>query len=176
MPETPTSSARSGWFSSMPLLQRITGQQQEEEDEGVASMSCFPSLTYYERIMGFTACFLAGTIIWLFSFGSFTEMLTGNPSRFALTYTLGNVISLFSSCFLVGPMQQLKNMSDKNRRMASMLYVGSLIGTLVLCFTYPISLLIIILVIAQFVAMSWYTLSYIPFGRSVARRLLVALV
>lgn len=68
------------------FLGKLTGK--EEND------SCFPSLSYRERITGFVVCFALGTLIQCFSFGSLMGIVLGKISKFAFMYTLGNIISL----------------------------------------------------------------------------------
>lgn len=37
---------------------------------------------------------MAGYLIQLLSFGSFIGVVTGNPTKFAIIYSLGNILSL----------------------------------------------------------------------------------
>ncbi len=43
------------------------------------------------------------------------QLLEGNPTPFAVMYTLGNVISICSTCFLYGPWSQAKKMFASTR-------------------------------------------------------------
>jgi hypothetical protein len=43
------------------------------------------------------------------------ELLKGNPVPFAITYTIGNVIGICSTCFLYGPWSQFKKMFAPTR-------------------------------------------------------------
>jgi len=52
----------------------------------------------------------------------------------AVLYTFGNIVSLFSTAFLFGPLRQLKNMFQLKRITATLLYIAALIGTLVVAF------------------------------------------
>ncbi|EOD09736.1 hypothetical protein EMIHUDRAFT_47231, partial [Emiliania huxleyi CCMP1516] len=54
----------------------------------------------------------------------------GNPVPFALKYTLGNILSLGASSFLVGPARQCRTMFAKERRAASLAYLLTLAGSL----------------------------------------------
>jgi hypothetical protein len=119
-----------------------------------------------------------GFLISLSSFGAFADLLLGYPFRFAVLYSLGNLTSLGSTMFLVGPVQQFKNMIHRKRRVSAAIYTIGLVLTLVTAFLAPeLSWLILILVIVQWSALFWYSLSYIPFGRrmatGIANRLLV---
>ena len=53
------------------------------------------------------------------------------PTKFAILYTMGNVLSLGSTGFLVGFMNQLKNMFKGTRLVATCVYLGAMIMTLV---------------------------------------------
>lgn len=57
----------------------------------------------------FTVCFVLG---WVISFWSIINSgsVFGNPGRFAMCYSLGNVVSIFSTMFLWGPCAQLQSM------------------------------------------------------------------
>jgi hypothetical protein len=66
-------------------------KKEEEEEKG-----CFPELSFTERLIGFGVCTVLGYFIQLLSFGAVVSALTGNPTKFALTYTIGNILSLLS--------------------------------------------------------------------------------
>ncbi len=56
--------------------------------------SCFPTLTLKERLTGFGICVGIGFIIQFLSFGSLLGLLTGKASKFAILYSLGNIVSI----------------------------------------------------------------------------------
>jgi len=141
------------------------------------SQSCFPSLSMRDRIIGWLSCYLAGLVISLLSFGSFTQLVLGHPFKFALLYSLGNIISLLSTMFLVGPQAQWERMKSPSRWVASVIYLSSLTATLVLCIDAPeMTLLVVAAVVTQWLSLLWYSLSFIPFGQSLARRAAYSLV
>jgi len=84
-------------------------------------------------------------------------------------YTVGNIISICSTCFLYGPWSQAKKMFATTRIVTTSLYFFFMALTLFLAFyTGSIPGRIFFLVVAiffQFLALVWYTLSFIPFGR-----------
>lgn len=53
-----------------------------------------------------------------------------------MNYSLGNIITLFSTMFLVGPCRQLKNITNGNRLLYSVGYIGSIIMTLYVSFDH----------------------------------------
>uniref|UniRef100_A0A4W6G5Y6 Vesicle transport protein n=1 Tax=Lates calcarifer TaxID=8187 RepID=A0A4W6G5Y6_LATCA len=64
---------------------------------------------------------------------------------FAIFYTLGNIAALASTCFLMGPLKQLKRMFEPTRLIAT---IVMLVNTL--CFTWHKKGLAIIFCILQF--------------------------
>ena len=135
----------------------MTGQQENE--------SIFPSLSFKERLIGFIICFLLGLIFQIMSMGSLVGVLLGRANKFAFLYTSGNIVSIFGTFFLVGPQRQFKNMSDPHRRNSSLIFLGSIVLTLISVYMFHSKLLTILCVIAQFCSYIWYIMSYIPYGR-----------
>ncbi|VDN34954.1 unnamed protein product [Dibothriocephalus latus] len=72
---------------------------------------------------------------------------------FAIFYTFGNLCSLASSFFLMGPVQQCKRMFAETRIIAACLVLW---GKPVLCLLFSVF---------QFLALTWYSISYIPLAR-----------
>jgi hypothetical protein len=68
------------------FLGTLTGQDKND--------SCFPSLSFKERLIGFGICFGLGFLIQFMSMGSLVGLFMGKTSKFAFLYTAGNIISL----------------------------------------------------------------------------------
>ena len=130
-----------------------------------------PALTYQQRLFGFLACLAIGLLLSLTSLMSFGSLLTGNPTPFALKYTIGNLLSMGASGFLVGFTKQCRDMFAPVRRVASVLYVASLGTTLVCIFYLRSRLLTTVSICVQLGAMVWYCVSYLPFGQNMLRRM-----
>ena len=139
------------------FLLSMTGQQENE--------SIFPSLSFKERLIGFAICFLLGMLFQFMSMGSLVGVLLGRANKFAFLYTCGNIVSIFGTFFLVGPTRQFKNMTDPHRRNSSLIFVGSIILTMISVYLFHSKLLTIVCVIAQFCSYVWYIMSYVPYGR-----------
>jgi hypothetical protein len=135
-----------------------------------ANDSCFPTLSLKERLIGFAICFGIGLLIQFLSMGSLVGLLVGKASKFAFMYTLGNIISLCGTFFLVGPTRQFQNMKDPSRMWTSIIFISSMVMTLVSVYLFHSRVLTIIFVIIQFCAYVWYVLSYIPYGRDICMR------
>ena len=139
--------------------------------------SACPSLTVKQRFYGFISCFCVGILCSVLSIGGiFAAFLS--PVKFAILYTVGNLASLGSTLFLIGPMSQLKRMFQQTRWIATTLFLGSLIGTLVFIFVVDFGkklwwhkIVLFSLIALQFCSLIWYTLSYIPFGRTIFKKI-----
>lgn len=104
----------------------------------------------------------------------------------------------YSTCFLVGPLKQLKNMFAEKRLIATIIVIMSFVFTLIaaiwvmiynFCFAFKTGLiwhtfqafiftlftqlkkglLALLCIVVQSIAMTWYSLSYIPFARSAVK-------
>ena len=148
----------------------------KEAPRGLAKLcACLPSLTKGQRLLGFAVCFLFGGLLSLSALSSLPALLLGNPAPFAFKYTFGNLLSLASSSFLVGPEKQCRDMLAAERRTASLLYMGALAGTLTSVFILKWQIISFFFVVIQFCALTWYMLSYIPYGQTCLRRIVAKL-
>lgn len=88
------------------------------------------SLTRMQRLWGFALCLLLGVFCMLLSLMYLPSILISSR-RFAFVYTMANMLLAGSTVFLVGPMQQLRNMfSSKERMIPSLVFIGSMFLTL----------------------------------------------
>jgi hypothetical protein len=123
--------------------------------------ACCPDLSYSTRLSGFAFCFILGNLLSLFSLTSFSSLLLGNPFPFAFKYTVGNVLSLTSYCFLSGPRQQCASMFSSERWIFTTCYLGSFAATLICVFYLHSWLGTLVAIVIQFCAMFCYALSTI---------------
>lgn len=79
-------------------------------------------------------------------------------------------MALTSTCFLMGPVNQCKKMFAKTRIIATIVMFVALIMTLVAAFALKKRALAMLMVVIQFLAMTWYSLSYIPYARDAAKK------
>eukprot|EP00746_Dinoflagellata_sp_MGD_P143406 gnl/MRDRNA2_/MRDRNA2_76235_c0_seq1.p1 gnl/MRDRNA2_/MRDRNA2_76235_c0~~gnl/MRDRNA2_/MRDRNA2_76235_c0_seq1.p1 ORF type:complete len:191 (-),score=13.62 gnl/MRDRNA2_/MRDRNA2_76235_c0_seq1:34-606(-) len=148
---------------------------QEEEDPFIDAIC--PRMSYTHRITGWASCFALGTLITALSFGNFTRALLGHPGKFASTYTMGNVIALCGSFFLSGPSKQLKMMKKSDRAPASVAFLITMVLTLWLAWSEPFTgraMLIMLFVVVQWLALVWYSVSFIPYGRKMMRKFMAS--
>jgi len=142
--------------------------------EDSSTLSCPSlSLSYQERLFGCVTCFVLGFILSLGSTFRLAQLVHGRPAPFAVCYTVGNLLSLACTMFFVGPSTQCRTMFHAKRRHSAMLYIFFVGVTLMLCFAHTIphrTGFVLISVILEFLALSWYTISYIPYARSAVKR------
>ena len=154
-PEPAAEEGEESWAS-------MIGQSAEEE-----LTSCLPAklLTRRQRLYGWLGCMVLGGLLSMLStlfFWGGKKML----ASFAITYTLGNICAICSSCFFVGPCTACRMMFKPVRRVAASVYLSCLVATIVVAIMYPVPLILLSIIAVQYSAMVWYGLSYVPFGRT----------
>eukprot|EP00878_Enallax_costatus_P002238 GHUV01002411.1.p3 GENE.GHUV01002411.1~~GHUV01002411.1.p3 ORF type:complete len:166 (+),score=19.62 GHUV01002411.1:343-840(+) len=127
------------------------------------------TLSWRQRAIGFGITFGLGL---LFSFMSIISLSTLSLTSFAVLYSIGSVLSMGSTMFLMGPVKQCKNMVQPHRALATIVYLLSIAATLAVAFTIGNVILVIILLIIQFLAMIWYCVTYVPGGQEFLRRMI----
>ncbi|XP_001364417.1 vesicle transport protein SFT2B isoform X2 [Monodelphis domestica] len=157
----------------MDKLKKVLSGQDTEDRGGLAEVIETPSLSWGTRIKGFAACFAIGIIFSLM--GTFFLWV---PKKglvlFAAFYTLGNIASLGSTIFLMGPVKQLKRMFETTRLIATIVMLLCLILTLCSAFWWHNKGLALIFCILQSLALTWYSISYIPFARDAVKKCFTA--
>ncbi|XP_074982955.1 vesicle transport protein SFT2A isoform X1 [Caretta caretta] len=121
------------------------------------------TLSFGTRVKWFAICFATG--IFCSVLGTAFLWLPSGLKLFAVFYTIGNIAALASTCFLMGPVKQLKKMFEPTRLIATIVMLLCLILTLCAVFWWGKKGLALLFCILQFLAMTWYSLSYIPFAR-----------
>ncbi|XP_044143293.1 vesicle transport protein SFT2A isoform X3 [Bufo gargarizans] len=87
------------------------------------------SLGFGTRVKWFAICFVSGIVLSIL--GSALLWIPGAGIKlFAVFYTLGNVAALASTCFLMGPLKQLKKMFEPTRLIATIVMLLCLVCTL----------------------------------------------
>nr|XP_025859035.1 vesicle transport protein SFT2B [Vulpes vulpes] len=127
------------------------------------------SLSWSTRIKGFIACFATGIVCSLLG-----TLLLWVPRKglylFAVFYTFGNIASIGSTVFLMGPMKQLKRMFEPTRLIATIMVLLCFALTLCSAFWWHIKGLALIFCILQSLALTWYSLSFIPYARDAVKK------
>ncbi|KAJ8415111.1 hypothetical protein AAFF_G00008090 [Aldrovandia affinis] len=147
------------------LKKVLSGQDGNNDDLNILQAANEAStLSWGNRVKGFIGCFLLGVVcsvmgvclLWIPRIGFIL---------FIVFYTFGNICSLASTMFLLGPFNQLKRMCEKTRAFATILMLLCLALTLCAAFWWKNFGLALLFCILQFLAFAWYGLSYIPFAR-----------
>ncbi|XP_051148289.1 uncharacterized protein LOC127263349 isoform X2 [Andrographis paniculata] len=94
-----------------------------------------------------------------------------HPIKFGITFSFGNVLALGSTAFLIGPKRQLTMMLDPVRIYATAIYMASIIIALFCAEYVQNKLLTLLAIVLEFGALVWYSLSYIPFARSMVSKI-----
>jgi len=122
------------------------------------------TMSWSRRIIGFVSCvLLGGGLVFLSTFFLLA------PRSFGKFYTLGNLLLLGSTLFLVGPYRQFKNMCGRERAFATTIYIVTMLATLYTAVGLQSRLLTLPMIIIQMAAALWYGASYIPFAQDCLR-------
>ncbi|TFK54828.1 SFT2-domain-containing protein [Heliocybe sulcata] len=148
-----------GWFNLEAASGVIPDNQFFEGDSAFS----FLGLTRKQRLYGFAGCLVVGFVLSII--GS-ALLFIGMLGSFALLYVLGTIISLVGTGFLIGFFKQLRLMFKPVRILATIIFLGSIVLVFIGAFVLKSDLLCILFVIIEYLAYTWYTLSYIPYARS----------
>eukprot|EP01135_Chromosphaera_perkinsii_P003243 Nk52_evm18s239 gene=Nk52_evmTU18s239 len=154
------------------LLGNPTGNDEESQqlvDTFMGEMDSTCALSRKTRIYGFGLCFAAG---WIMSICSCISLALGRVSHFAVLYSAGNIVSILSSGFLVGPVRHMKTMFAPVRAMTTCIMLVFIFLTLYSGLYLHKTGLTVLCVMGEFCAMLWYYLSYIPYGRTLMSKCL----
>ncbi|KZO99328.1 SFT2-domain-containing protein [Calocera viscosa TUFC12733] len=149
-----------GWFN----LEAAQDQLQLEPEPDPAFE--FLQLTRIQRFYCFGACMAIGFVLSLL--GSILLIL-GQTWTFALLYTVGIVVTLVGTGFLIGFFRQLKMMFAMVRIVATIIFLASIVLVFIAAFVIGSQVMAIILVIVEYLAYTWYCLSYIPYARQLVK-------
>ncbi|NP_001090049.1 SFT2 domain containing 2 L homeolog [Xenopus laevis] len=153
----------------MDKLKKVLSGQDNEDRNGFEEVIETSSLSWGTRIKGFIACFVIGVACSIL--GTCLLWVPGKGlALFAIFYTIGNVASLGSTFFLMGPLKQLKKMFEMTRLIATIVMLLCLVLTLCAALWWKIKGLALLFCILQFFAMAWYSISFIPFARDAVKK------
>lgn len=158
----------------MDKLKRVLSGEDDGNSDGGAGIleraNQASTLAWGTRMKGFLICFVLGVfcsilgtcMLWIPGFGL---------AVFAVLYSVGNICALASTMFLIGPCRQLKTMCAKERAFATVIMLVCLALTLCAAFWWKNNGLALLFCVLQFLAFTWYGLSYIPFARDAVIKL-----
>ncbi|KAH7889914.1 SFT2-domain-containing protein [Phlebopus sp. FC_14] len=151
--------ASKGWLN----LESAGGMIPENQFFEGDSAFKFLGLTRTQRLYGFIGCLIIGFVLSIL--GSIL-LFVGQLGSFAVLYTIGVIVSLAGTGFLIGFATQIKLMFKPVRLVATIVFLGSIGLVFVGAFVLGNEVLCIIFVIIEYLAYTWYSLSYIPYARS----------
>lgn len=76
----------------------------------------------------------------------------GHIATFAVIYTLGNIVSLCSTGFLIGPKRQCRQMFQSNRIHATLVYIAMMLATVICAFAGGPKILVLLFILMQWCA------------------------
>ncbi|KAG6384515.1 hypothetical protein SASPL_155667 [Salvia splendens] len=97
-------------------------QQQQESSSYMDDFNRNCTLSTKQRLYGFAICLSAGITCTLLSM-----LVFFHPVKFGITFSLGNLLALGSTAFLIGPKRQFTMMLDPVRIYATAMYIASII-------------------------------------------------
>ncbi|KAK5847415.1 hypothetical protein PBY51_016542 [Eleginops maclovinus] len=151
----------------MDKLKKVLSGQDDSSSDGtgiIERANQASSLAWATRMKGFGICFVLGVLCSVL--GSCLLWIPGTGLvLFAVLYSVGNISALASTMFLMGPCRQLKAMCAKERAFATAIMLVCLVLTLCAAFWWKNNGLALLFCVLQFLAFTWYGLSYIPFAR-----------
>jgi len=147
----------------------------EPEPDFMSEINDQCSLSFKNRIIGFGICMGLALFFCILSI-FFVASLAFNPSGFAVPYTFGNILALGGTFFIVGPCRQIRMMFKPDRIVATLIYIAAMAGTLWAAFGAHSGILVLLFVIIQFCAITWYVLSYIPYARTCVKNCFCGLI
>ncbi|CAN7024353.1 unnamed protein product [Brassica oleracea var. botrytis] len=156
-------------------MKMMVGMEVEEEQRAAEEFILLANMFFFffyvrfhekQRFYGFAICLSAGLTCTLLSM-----LVFFNPVKFGITFTLGNLMALGSTAFLIGPQRQVTMMLDPARIYATALYLASIIIALFCALYVRNKLLTLLAIILEFSGLIWYAnLSYIPFARTMVSK------
>lgn len=150
-------------------LEEATGEKSDKDifSFGKQKTLC-GDLSYKTRLIGWLACSIVGFVLSLVVALVFV-LSNFNVAAFAILYSLGQVLNIAGSCFLSTPSGHMKDMTKKSRIIPSVVYVLSIILTIVIAVATQIKGLVFLFLVIQVLAYYWYTISFIPFGQKILK-------
>lgn len=149
----------SGWVN----LEAVTDAQLFDNEKPAFS---FLGLSRTQRLYGFVGCTIIGFVLSIL--GSIL-LFVGALWSFALLFTVGIIVSLAGTGFLIGFGKQVKMMFKPVRVVAAILFLGSIGLVFVGAFVLKNDVLCLVFVIIEYLAYTWYSLSYIPYARTLVK-------
>ncbi|CAH9070626.1 unnamed protein product [Cuscuta epithymum] len=142
----------------------------EVQDDLLDDQEGLCAISHLQRVYGFAACMVAGIVCMFLSVIVFAK-----PIKLAILFTFGNLLAVGSTAFLIGPGNQIKMMFDPARVYATAVYIGCVALALICALWIHSKILTILAILFEVCALTWYSLSYIPFARRMVSNMTIRL-
>lgn len=136
----------------------------EDEDNYVTSNPGYFELSRWDRMLIFGLTFGGSICCYLICIFLF-PILSLKPRKFAFLWSLGSILFLVSFGVLQGVKPYLLHLFLSTRIIFSVVFITSIIMTLVCSVGLKSTLLSIIFAVIQLLSAIWYTVSYFPLGK-----------
>ncbi|XP_073393710.1 uncharacterized protein [Physcomitrium patens] len=130
---------------------------------GDSSNNCL-QLSRTNKLIAFSGFLGFGMLLQMMSMTMFLF-----PKKFAVMYTMGNLFTISSTMFLIGPFKQMKAMCAPTRWLACLMYFLSVALVFFAALKLNDYFLTILSIIVELCTFTWYALSYIPFARQMVK-------
>ncbi|EGW31983.1 uncharacterized protein SPAPADRAFT_55556 [Spathaspora passalidarum NRRL Y-27907] len=137
---------------------------QLQDEEIVTSEPGYFELSRWDRMLIFALTFGGSCCCYLICIFLF-PILSLKPRKFALLWSLGSIFFLISFGVLQGFKPYMEHLFSSTRLIFTVVFVSSIILTLISSVSLKSTLLSIIFAVIQLGAALWYTVSYFPMGR-----------
>lgn len=136
----------------------------EDDDNYVTSEPGYFELSRWDRMLIFALTFGGSACCYLICIFLF-PVLALKPRKFALLWSLGSILFLVSFGVLQGFQAYLLHLCSSTRIIFTVVFITSIILTLVSSLSLKSTLLLIIFAVIQLISALWYTVSYFPLGK-----------
>ncbi|KZV71686.1 SFT2-domain-containing protein [Peniophora sp. CONT] len=147
------------FYSSIGISDYVPLRSNERSNEDEA----YFALSRWERLLGFLGCLVGAAVCFTVAFFTL-PLLALRPAKFALAFSLGSLLVMFGFAVLIGPVNHIKHLCQRERLPFSAAYVGSLALTLYFAL-WPHSYIgSLVGAVIQVAALLSYVLAYFPGG------------
>ncbi|KAK1273754.1 hypothetical protein QJS04_geneDACA007814 [Acorus gramineus] len=117
-----------------------------------------------KSLMYFGLLLATGVFFIFIAFFMFLPMMVLMPQKFAICFTLGCMFIIGSFFALKGPRNQFAHMSSRERLPFTLVFIGSMVGTIYVSMFLHSYILSLFFSVIQVLALSYYAISYFPGG------------
>lgn len=163
-PSTSTTNPFKKTFQRLNPFSTNSVQLEDDADNYVTSEPGYFELSRWDRMVIFGLTFAGSISCYLICIFLF-PILSLKPRKFALLWSLGSIFFIVSFGVLQGFKPYMEHLFLSTRIIFTVVFVSSIVLTLISCLSLKSTLLSILFAAIQLVAALWYTVSYFPMGR-----------